>query len=132
MSLKPYTLILHLFNPSPWQGDRGEARGYVARLLQMGVGVGTATAAGFLLGRTALPSLFTADSQVASAWDRPFELQILCHDGSRVVTPESCMLKFLRAGETKAHSPKVAVILVAWCTCLCAIVMHDCCSGKAM
>lgn len=44
----------------------------MARLLQMGVGVGTATAAGFLLGRTALPSLFTADSQVASAWGRLF------------------------------------------------------------
>ena len=46
----------------------------MARLLQMGVGVGTATAAGFLLGRTALPSLFTADLQVAPVWDCSFKL----------------------------------------------------------
>ena len=69
-----HTLMLHLFNISSWQGDRGEARGYVARLLQMGVAVGTATAAGFLLGRTALPSLFTADSQVAPVCDCSFKL----------------------------------------------------------
>lgn len=48
----------------PAQGARGEARAYLARLLQLGVGVGTATAAGFLLGRTALPALFTADDKV--------------------------------------------------------------------
>lgn len=48
----------------PCQGARGEARAYLARLLQLGVGVGTATAAGFLLGRTALPALFTADDKV--------------------------------------------------------------------
>jgi hypothetical protein len=50
------------------QGARGEARAYLARLLQLGVGVGTATAAGFLLGRTALPALFTADDKVGRAW----------------------------------------------------------------
>ena len=52
------------------QNDRGEGRAYVLRLLQLGVVVGTATAVGVLLGRTALPALFTADAQVAPAQRR--------------------------------------------------------------
>ncbi|KAK9819566.1 hypothetical protein WJX81_006785 [Elliptochloris bilobata] len=61
------TVAQTLVASSLGKGDRGEARAYVARLLQLGVGVGTATAAGFLLGRTALPSLFTGDAQVLAA-----------------------------------------------------------------